>query len=62
MNKTISLDKKAIKKALLKRPICRFEIITKKKSKNYSDVPKKIILDVAHNAIGFEEARATILS
>ncbi|KPK33505.1 MAG: hypothetical protein AMS24_00855 [Chlamydiae bacterium SM23_39] len=51
LKKKFFLSDNAINRGLLYRPKCRFEVI--KSLKNLKKIPKKIILDVAHNPDGF---------
>lgn len=56
------LSQNAIKRALKKRPPCRFEVYSKKSSlaKYFEKFPTKIILDVAHNPEGLKNLFETV--
>lgn len=57
LKSNFSIKEEAIKKALERRPSCRFEIFTKNDSnisKEHEFFPKAIVFDVAHNINAFE--------
>lgn len=62
LKKKFEIQPESIKRALRKRPPCRFEIYTRKHkiAAHFKQFPKSLILDVAHNIEGFTNLFETI--
>lgn len=56
LSKRFTLSDEAIESALLVRPPCRFQVLKREKSSNWTRAfPEAVILDVAHNPDGLEK-------